>query len=495
MGNTLFWKHMSLFKAISNLFKNKDSFLKGSVDFFSSQTSSMLIEELNTMSKETIGLSSIDALALKISKISEAECIIIAKITEENNFKPISICQQSKLLHDQNTEFEIDSFLTPETRDTLLDLDVPTILSQINIRTKKANHGSALIISDNNKTPIGAVLVFSRSIEDKKLTNILKFFSFNISAELRHLISKEKLENKNKKLLRTEEELKLKNQLLDNLNKNISKAKQVVDESSRLKSAFLANLSHEIRTPMNVIMGFTELLSAENMSPVQRRNYIDIIQQNGTRLLQTMDLLIDISRFQAKNIGKDQQAFSLNKMMQQLYNNFHAEIDASGKPISLKLTHTISNGEDIVILDKEATYKVLNHLLDNAVKFTASGIISFGYEIKDNQILFHVEDTGVGIPEGKEKEIFDLFRQGDLRLSRKFGGTGLGLAIAKRYVNAMNGQIWCKKNEEPARGTMFKFSLPLLSKKNKEIDSPTQNLSRPLIATSPSSIINNQTLS
>ncbi len=494
MANTHFLEHMSLIKAIFNLKKNKDSLPKESSDFFSCQSTSLLLEELNARSKEVIGFSSIDALTLKISKISQVEYIIIAKITNENRFKAISVCHQSNLIHDQDIEFEIDSFFTSGPPGTVLELDAPTIFSQTNIRTNKAKHGSALLISDNNRTPIGVVVGISRSKDAQKIANILKFFSFNISAELRHLISKEKLEKKNKKLLRTEEELKLKNQLLDNLNKNISKAKQVVDESSRLKSAFLANLSHEIRTPMNVIMGFTELLSAENMSSTQRRNYIDIIQQNGTRLLQIMDSLIDISRFQAKNIGKEQQAFSLNQMMQQLYNNFQAEIDASGKPISLNLMHTISDGEDIVILDKEATYKVLNHLLDNAVKFTASGIISFGYEIKDKQILFHVEDTGVGVPEGKEKEIFDLFRQGDLRLSRQFGGTGLGLAIAKRYVNAMNGQIWCKNNEEPARGTIFKFSLPLLSKKKIEIDSSAQKSTRPNIAQS-SSMVSNQTLS
>ena len=148
----------------------------------------------------------------------------------------------------------------------------------------------------------------------------------------------------------------------------------------------------------------------------------------------------------------------------------------------------------MIVLDKEATYKVLNHLLDNAVKFTASGSIRFGYEIKEKQILFHVEDTGIGIPEGKEKEIFDLFRQGDLRLSRQFGGTGLGLAIAKRYVSAMNGQIWCSNNQSSARGATFKFSLPLLAASKNRTETLSQNSSGALTVAATTMISNDSLL-
>ncbi|WP_010665544.1 sensor histidine kinase [Marinilabilia salmonicolor] len=484
---------MSLSKAIFNFFKSKDSFPKEPSDFFSGERTTELIERLNARSPRAIGLSSLDALALKICEISQADYIFIAKISKEGTYRTISICNQTSPIQNSHFDFKINAFLNDKNPDIPVSFDAQVIFSQTNLPKSKANNCIALQITDNDKTPMGIVLGVTKSAKTKTLTNVIKFFSNHLTTEMRHLNSKEKLEKKNKKLLRTEEELKLKNQLLDNLNKNISKAKQVVDESSRLKSAFLANLSHEIRTPMNVIMGFTELLSAANMTPEQRRNYIDIIQQNGTRLLQIMDSLIDISRFQAKNIGKEQQAFSLNQMLQQLYNNFNSEIEASGKPITLTLTLSKNHGEDVIILDKEATYKVLNHLLDNAVKFTASGTIRFGYEIKEKQILFHVEDTGIGIPEGKEKEIFDLFRQGDLRLSRQFGGTGLGLAIAKRYVSAMNGQIWCNNNEDSARGATFKFSLPLLSS-HKERNEGLSQKTAGAFTTSSITMISNESL-
>ncbi|MFO8001307.1 MAG: ATP-binding protein [Marinilabilia sp.] len=429
--------------------------------FFASGAATKLVHALNVSSSSNKGKLPLIALSQQTAQAGRAKYVVIARMTQDSDFIVETIVSANKTIAHNNECFKRDLLHNLANDSVVHSHNAREILQAINISDHRIKHVTAVLLRDHENTPIGAVLGFSKSTKPTKaLTNALQFFSFNISSELMHLINQEKLEKKNRELLRTEEELKLKNQLLDNLNKNISKAKQVVDESSRLKSAFLANLSHEIRTPMNVIMGFTELLSAENMSTEQRRNYIDIIQQNGTRLLHIMDSLIDISRFQAKNIGKDQQAFPLNQMMQQLQNTYQPDIEITGKP--LKLTHSLGakDGMDMVVLDKEAIYKVLNHLLDNAVKFTASGIVHFGYEIREQQILFFVEDSGIGLPEGKEKEIFDLFRQGDLRLSRQFGGTGLGLAIAKRYVNAMDGQIWCSNKAKPDRGSMFKFTLP-----------------------------------
>lgn len=487
---------MNILRGITNFFKRKKNHYWPTqpLAFFSSESASELIDGLNTTIANSVGHSSLDTLALKISEIGNAEYIIVASLINNNNFRTISICHKNKILRNKNFDFEIDYPTLFASNNLSILQDSESFFKKADLPKPKAKTITSLLITDNDRTPTGIILGMTKSRGTKTISNILKFFSYNVSTELRHLYNKEKLEKKNRDLLRTEEELKLKNQLLDNLNKNISKAKQVVDESSRLKSAFLANLSHEIRTPMNVIMGFTELLSADNMSLEQRRNYIDIIQQNGTRLLHIMDSLIDISRFQARNIGKEQQAFSLNQMMQQLFNSFQAEIDVSGKPLSLKVEQK-NDLDDTVLLDKEATYKILNHLLDNAVKFTASGFIQFGYEMREKQIVFYVKDTGIGIPEGKEKEIFDLFRQGDLRLSRQFGGTGLGLAIAKRYVNAMNGQIWCNNNENPALGATFKFSLPLLSEKDKINNTISQQRPQQMLQSATAAVTSNQSLS
>jgi signal transduction histidine kinase len=461
---------MSLLKGVVSFLNKKRAKLKANapLTFFSSEDAAGLIDSLNATSSPSKGVSPAEALAYKISKISQSECIILTRLTLQNEFKIVAIADTSNILNAKPDQFTCGLLSNLFSDDKAFSKQPEEILNQINLKKQKAKSVSAILLRDTENKPIGAAFGFSKSKNpETTLINALNFFAFNINSELQHIINQDKLEKKNRELLKKEEELKLKNQLLDNLNKNISKAKQIVDESSRLKSAFLANLSHEIRTPMNVIMGFTELLSADNMSNDQRRNYIDIIQQNGTRLLHIMDSLIDISRFQAKNIGKEQQAFSLNQMMHQLLNNFQSEVDLTGKPLKLRLSLPDTDENDIVTLDKEATYKILNHLLDNAVKFTASGYVHFGYEIREKQILFFVEDSGIGIPKGKEKEIFDLFRQGDLRLSRQFGGTGLGLAIAKRYVNAMNGQIWCNNNESAERGAIFKFTLPLHLTKNE----------------------------
>lgn len=470
---------MQMFKHISNILRKTQKKIchKNNLrDFLASEAASELINSLNNTTPRINSLNFIETLSLKIAQLSDSEYTVIARLKKDNTFNIEVIASPEKILKTDTFAFETKLLPTLLSDGYIHSQEPDEILKQTNEKKHKAKSVSGLLLRDKDNNPVGAVFAFSRSKNSEAIVaNTLRFFSFNLVSELINLNSKEKLENKKREFLRTEEELKLKNQLLDNLNRNISKAKQVVDESSRLKSAFLANLSHEIRTPMNVIMGFTELLSADNMTNDQRRNYIDIIQQNGTRLLHIMDSLIDISRFQAKNIGKDQQAFSLNQMMQQLYNNFQSNINASGKPLNLNLILD-SSEEDIVILDKEATYKVLNHLLDNAIKFTASGFVNFGCKKRDKEILFFVEDSGVGIPEGKEDEIFDLFRQGDLRLSRQFGGTGLGLAIAKRYVTAMNGKIWCNNKNNPERGAEFNFTLPYRT--NKTDDNPPEPSSR-----------------
>lgn len=455
---------MSFIKGVVKLLNKKRAKLSANapLTFFSSEDAAGLIDSLNATSSPSKGVSPAEALAYKISKISKSEYIIITRLTQHNEFRIVAIADSSNILSTKPDHFKSGLLSDLLEKDLAFGKQPEEILNQIKRKKQNSRSVSAILLRDNESKPIGAAFGFSKfRKQETTLKNALNFFAFNINSELQHIINQDKLEKKNRELLKKEEELKLKNQLLDNLNKNISKAKQVVDESSRLKSAFLANLSHEIRTPMNVIMGFTELLSSDNMPNDQRRNYIDIIQQNGTRLLHIMDSLIDISRFQAKNIGKEQQAFSLNQMMHQLFNNFQSEVDLTGKPLKLKLSIPDKDSKDVVTLDKEATYKILNHLLDNAVKFTASGFVHFGYEIREKQIHFFVEDSGIGIPKGKEKEIFDLFRQGDLRLSRQFGGTGLGLAIAKKYVNAMNGHIWCNNNENAERGAIFRFTLPL----------------------------------
>ncbi|SFE15322.1 sensor histidine kinase [Thermophagus xiamenensis] len=430
--------------------------------FFGSNYASEFIQSLQAAIPLNSFIKPIETLALKISRICHADYVLITQYTNDNKFKVAACTQFNQVINKKEvTPFTIPFLPKLIENPITFSQNSNELLSLIEITDHHDHMVTGMLIKDTPSTILGAIFILSKKNQSKLLiTNTLKYFSFYVTSELRHLISKENLEEKNRELLKTEEELKQKNRLLDNLNKNLSKAKQIVDESSRLKSAFLANLSHEIRTPMNVIMGFTELLNAEDMSANQRRQYIDIIQQNGTRLLQIMDSLIDISRFQAKKIGKELQAFSLNQMMKLLHKSYLSEINISGKPLNLELSLPAPDGEDFVYLDKEATFKILNHLLDNAVKFTASGFVKFGYEIGEKQITFFVEDSGIGIPEGKEKEIFDLFRQGDLRLSRQYGGTGLGLAIAKRYVNAMGGQIWCSNRNDGNQGAVFKFTLP-----------------------------------
>ena len=334
--------------------------LKNPSDFFSSSYASKLAKSLNSAIPSSETTSTLETLALKVSRISGAEYTLITQFIGKRRMQVASLAHHNQILDKKDiVSIETQSLSSLLSDQIISSRDTGNILNSLNIKDPTIRVVTAMLLRDDENTPLGGIFIFTKKEKADLINNTLQFFSFFIASELRHVSDKAILEKKNLQLQKAKEELKNKNQLLDNLNRNLSKAKQIVDESNRLKSAFLANLSHEIRTPMNVIMGFTELLSAEDMSPNQRKNYIDIIQQNGTRLLNIMDSLIDISRFQAKKIANEQQPFSLNKILRLIFSNYLSEINISRKPLKLKITPGAVDGEDIVTYDKEAIYKVL----------------------------------------------------------------------------------------------------------------------------------------
>lgn len=288
--------------------------------------------------------------------------------------------------------------------------------------------------------------------------SILRIYGIRIGSEMEHLDYHQLLEEQNNELNLLFEELKDKNRKLDAYVVEVENARKEAEESNQLKSAFLANLSHEVRTPMNVILGFSELLKSEHLTLDDRKEYIDIINQNGTQLLKIMDNLIDISKFQSKALVTNPKPLRLNKLLDYFFQNFLEYIRVSQKPLRLYLEKGLPDSSDNILIDQEGLSKILDQLLDNSVKFTSEGWIKFGYDVADNSIQFYVKDTGVGIPEGMEVKIFDMFRQVDLRASRDFGGNGLGLAIAKKYTEIIGGKIWIEQVEDCS--TCFYLKLP-----------------------------------
>ena len=238
--------------------------------------------------------------------------------------------------------------------------------------------------------------------------------------------------------------------------KEIIDALDKAEESNRLKSTFLTNMSHEIRTPMNGILGFTELLSNPDLSSDDRQNFIEIIRISGARMLNTINNIIDISIIESGVLKVDKIETNINKQIEFIFQFFRQEV--LNKGLSLEFRTGLPLEKAIIITDNEKVIGILTNLLKNAIKFTKSGSIEFGYECKGETLEFFIKDTGVGISPAQQQIIFERFRQGNESYNRDYEGSGLGLTISKSYVEILGGQIWLES--EVGKGTTFYFTIP-----------------------------------
>lgn len=237
-------------------------------------------------------------------------------------------------------------------------------------------------------------------------------------------------------------------------------AKEQAEESDILKSAFLANMSHEIRTPLNAILGFSGLMADYELDKASVDKFVDIIQVNGKKLLTIIDDILLVSKLQVNQIKVSMAEFELDQILTKLYQNYERELGVlSEKNIDLILARGTESSVKIKT-DRDKLYQIFNKLIRNAIKFTAKGKVEFGFELQDeNNLLFFVKDTGVGISEEKKEIVFKKFRQADDSTTREYGGTGLGLSIVKGLIDLLKGKLWIES--EINEGTAFFFSLPI----------------------------------
>ncbi len=234
----------------------------------------------------------------------------------------------------------------------------------------------------------------------------------------------------------------------------LRKAKQMANESERLKTTFLQNISHEIRTPMNGIIGFTGLLAEKNLSEVQKQQYIEIITNSTNRLLDLVNKILDISLIESGNLSINHHEFELNNLMNSVFETIqHQATDF------LKITYSkdLNDKSDTILSDAQKIQQVLANLLSNALKFTGKGEISFGYKLNQEKLTFYVSDTGIGIDEETQKTIFDRFTKPEANKAL-YEGIGLGLAISKNIINLMGGELWVESKVH--KGSTFYFSIP-----------------------------------
>ena len=230
------------------------------------------------------------------------------------------------------------------------------------------------------------------------------------------------------------------------------------EESDRLKTSFLTNLSHEIRTPLNAIIGFSTLLNSKEFPIEDQKEYLRLMANSGRLLLEIIDNIIDISKIESSTLIINKTKSNFNTMLDELlieFTELKNNMDLTN--IELKLNKEIKEKELFILTDLKRLKQVFSNLLDNAFKFTESGLIEFGYHVQNKNLVCYVKDTGIGIAEKEQEFIFDQFRQADESTTRKYGGTGVGLALCKRLVELLGGKLWVesKKNE----GSKFSFSI------------------------------------
>lgn len=258
-------------------------------------------------------------------------------------------------------------------------------------------------------------------------------------------------------------------------NTELEKAKQEAEKANSLKSAFLANMSHEIRTPMNAIVGLTDILMDGNIPEKDKKAYLNIISKSNIHLLNIINDVVDISKIESKEMKISYDNFSLNNLMRDLLVSQEAVLYKSTKSDKIKYKLSLGLSEKLSNIKADSTRlrQVLLNLLNNALKFTAEGEISFGYTLNDKYLHFYVKDTGIGIEESKINHVFERFAQAELDTTRKFGGTGLGLSISKSLVELCGGSI--KVESTLGKGSTFSFKIPY-NYENKTTINTTENI-------------------
>ncbi len=250
---------------------------------------------------------------------------------------------------------------------------------------------------------------------------------------------------------------------LEESKEELISAKELAEESERLKTAFIANISHEIRTPMNGIIGFTELLREDNQLTKEKKDsYLDIIIENGKKLITILDDIFDLSLIETDQLKLSKDFINISNLLRDIYSRNNLILKkGSKKHLGFVYNPDKSYPDFFIYNDEHRLKQVINNLISNSIKYTNKGFIEFGYVVKKNtnQIEFYIKDTGIGIERKHFETIFDRFRQADESFTRNFGGTGLGLTISKQLVSFMGGEITLVS--EPDAGSVFQFSLPL----------------------------------
>ena len=239
-------------------------------------------------------------------------------------------------------------------------------------------------------------------------------------------------------------------------NRQLHYERAVADAANQAKSEFLAHVSHEIRTPMNALLGMAELLAASALSPPQRR-HVEVFQTAGRSLFALINDLLDTAKIESGQLEIQRSDFDLDALLAQQIRLLQGRAEAQQSTLGLTVA---ADAQGWVLGDPQRLTQVLVNLIGNAIKFTTMGEVGVNVQrLGCDELLFAVQDSGIGIAPSKHELIFRPFTQADGTVGPMYGGTGLGLSISRSLVQLMGGRIWLQS--EPGRGTTFYVQLPL----------------------------------